>query len=239
MTTKRKIDFYFSFISLYTYIGYEAFETLVKKYDLEVTYKPIDLHAIFSVSGGLPVSKRPPQRQAYRFVEMQRWAITRNIPLVLKPKHHPSDPVIGHRMLIAAMAKNLDVQEFIRNALKILWVDNLDIKDSKVMVGVANKSGLDGEQLLKDSESPEIDAEVNRLTAEAVKRQVFGTPFFFYKDEPFSINKTISHIRILFCEYKLQRTPQNPQLADGQFCPYCQNRRSHHSLRGRRNQTSI
>ena len=183
--TKRKIDFYFSFISLYTYIGFKAFEDLVKKFDLEVTYKPIDLHAIFSVSGGLPVTKRPPQRQAYRFVEMQRWAITRNIPLVLKPKYHPSDPVIGHRMLIAAIAKNLDVQKFIGNSLKILWVDDLDITDSKVMVDVANKSGLDGEQLLKDSASPEIDAEVNRLTEEAVKRQVFGTPFFFYRDEPF------------------------------------------------------
>jgi 2-hydroxychromene-2-carboxylate isomerase len=88
-------------------------------------------------------------------------------------------------MLIAAMAQNLDVQEFIRNALKILWVDDLDIKDSKVMMDVANKSGLDGEQLLKDSANQEIDSEVNRLTEEAVKRQVFGTPFFFYRDEPF------------------------------------------------------
>jgi 2-hydroxychromene-2-carboxylate isomerase len=185
MSTKRKLDFYFSFISLYTYIGYEAFEALVKKYDLEVTYKPIDLHAIFLASGGLPVSKRPPQRQAYRFVEMQRWAIARNIPLVLKPKHHPSDPAIGHRMLIAAMARNLDVREFIRNSLRILWVDDLDIKDSKVMVAVANKSGLDGELLLKDSTSQEIDIEINQLTVEAVERQVFGTPFFFYRDEPF------------------------------------------------------
>lgn len=185
MSTKRKLDFYFSFISLYTYIGYEAFEELIEKYDLEVSFKPIDLHAIFSASGGLPVTKRPPQRQAYRFVEMQRWAITRNIPLVLKPKHHPSDPVIGHRMLIAAMAKNLDVREFIRNSLKILWVDDLDIKDPQVMVDVANKSGLDGELLLQESANPEIDIEVNRLTTEAVDRQVFGTPFFFYRDEPF------------------------------------------------------
>lgn len=185
MSTKRQLDFYFSFISLYTYIGYEAFEALVQKYDLEVNYKPIDLHAVFSASGGLPVSKRPPQRQAYRFVEMQRWAITRNIPLVLKPKHHPSDPVIGHRMLISAMAKNLDVKEFIRNALKILWVDDLDIKDPKVMVDVANKSGLNGELLLRESNNPQIDIEIERLTVEAVERQVFGTPFFFYRDEPF------------------------------------------------------
>jgi 2-hydroxychromene-2-carboxylate isomerase len=185
MTQNRKIDFYFSFVSLYTYIGYEAFQDLVNRYNLEVSYKPIDLHAVFSAGGGLPVSKRPPQRQAYRFVEMQRWRLDRNIPLVLKPKHHPSDPVIGHRMLLAAIKEGSDVRQFIGNALKILWVDDLDIKDPKVMVRVANQSGLNGEELLEKSKDPAIQMDIDNLTQEAVSRQVFGTPFFFYRDEPF------------------------------------------------------
>ena len=185
MTTKRKIDFYFSFISLYTYIGFEAFQALVEKYDLEVSYKPIDLHAIFAAGGGLPVSKRPPQRQAYRFVEMQRWALTRQIPLVLKPKHHPSNPEIGHRMLLAAMAQGQDIRGFVHNALKILWVDDQNIEDPEIIVAAANRAGLDGYALLEQSKAPSIQVEVDRLTQEAVTRQVFGTPFFFYKDEPF------------------------------------------------------
>ena len=185
MNTKRKIDFYFSFISLYTYIGYEAFQALVQKYDLEVTYKPIDLHAIFTAGGGLPVSKRPPQRQAYRFVEMQRWAIARNIPLVLKPKHHPSNPEIGHRMLLAAMSNGEDIRQFVANALKILWVDDLNIEDPQVMVAAANRSDLDGHALLEQSKDPSIQLQIDRLTQEGVDRQVFGTPFFFYEDEPF------------------------------------------------------
>jgi 2-hydroxychromene-2-carboxylate isomerase len=185
MTQKRTIDFYFSFISLYTYIGYEAFQDLVNRYDLEVDYKPIDLHAVFSAGGGLPVSKRPPQRQAYRFVEMQRWRLARNIPLVLKPKHHPSDPVIGHRMLLAALKEGADVRQFVGNALKILWVNDLDIQDPKVMVQVANQSGLKGEVLLEKSQDAAIQTDIDSLTQEAVQRQVFGTPFFFYRDEPF------------------------------------------------------
>ena len=185
MNTKRKIDFYFSFISLYTYIGYEAFQALVQKYDLEVTYKPIDLHAIFTAGGGLPVSKRPPQKQAYRFVEMQRWAIARNIPLVLKPKHHPSNPEIGHRMLLAAMSNGEDIRQFVANALKILWVDDLNIEDPQVMVAAANRSDLDGHALLEQSKDPSIQLQIDRLTQEGVDRQVFGTPFFFYEDEPF------------------------------------------------------
>jgi 2-hydroxychromene-2-carboxylate isomerase len=185
MTQKRTIDFYFSFVSLYTYIGYEAFQELVNRYDLEVNYKPIDLHAVFSAGGGLPVSKRPPQRQAYRFVEMQRWRLDRNIPLVLKPKHHPSDPVIGHRMLLAALKEGSDVRQFVGNALKILWVNDLDIQDPKVMVQVANQSGLKGDELLEKSNGAAIQADIDSLTQEAVQRQVFGTPFFFYRDEPF------------------------------------------------------
>jgi 2-hydroxychromene-2-carboxylate isomerase len=185
MTQKRTIDFYFSFVSLYTYIGYDAFQDLVNRYNLEVNYKPIDLHAVFSAGGGLPVSKRPPQRQAYRFVEMQRWRLDRNIPLVLKPKHHPSDPVIGHRMLLAAIKEGSDVRQFVGNALKILWVDDLDIQDPKVMVQVANQSGLKGDELLEKSKDPAIQVDIDNLTQEAVKRQVFGTPFFFYRDEPF------------------------------------------------------
>ena len=185
MTQKRTIDFYFSFISLYTYIGYEAFQDLVNRHDLDVNYKPIDLHAVFSAGGGLPVSKRPPQRQAYRFVEMQRWRLARNIPLVLKPKHHPSDPVIGHRMLLAALKEGSDVRQFVGNALKILWVNDLDIQDPKIMVQVANQSGLKGDALLEKSHDAAIQADIDSLTQEAVERQVFGTPFFFYRDEPF------------------------------------------------------
>jgi 2-hydroxychromene-2-carboxylate isomerase len=185
MTQKRTIDFYFSFISLYTYIGYEAFQDLVNRYDLEVNYKPIDLHAVFSAGGGLPVSKRPPQRQAYRFVEMQRWRLARNIPLVLKPKHHPSDPVIGHRMLLAALKEGADVRQFVGNALKILWVNDSDIQDPEVMVQVANESGLKGDALLEKSHDAAIQTDIDSLTQEAVQRQVFGTPFFFYRDEPF------------------------------------------------------
>jgi 2-hydroxychromene-2-carboxylate isomerase len=181
----RRLDFYFSFASLWTYIGFQALEDLLQRQGLDVVYKPIDLHAIFKAGGGLPVKQRPPQRQAYRFVEMQRWRDIRGIPLVLKPQHHPSNPEIGHRMLLAALAQGQDVRAFVRHALRVLWVDDADAEDAAVMVKVADRSGLDGAALLSACHDPAILAEEQRLTLEAVERQVFGTPFFFYRDEPF------------------------------------------------------
>jgi 2-hydroxychromene-2-carboxylate isomerase len=185
LSSEKTIDFYFSFISLYTYIGYEAFQDLAKRHNLKINYKPIDLHEIFQLSGGLPVSRRPPQRQSYRLVEMQRWSHTRGIPLVLKPKHHPSDPKIGHRMLLAALENNQHVVEFIGNALNILWVDDQNIEDHQIIIAAANKAGLDGEALYQQSLNPKYIDQLNLITKEAFERQVFGTPFFIYRNEPF------------------------------------------------------
>jgi 2-hydroxychromene-2-carboxylate isomerase len=116
---------------------------------------------------------------------MQRWRDIRGIPLVLKPKHHPSNPEIGHRMLLAALAKGQDVTQFVQNALKVLWVDDANIEDPEVMVAVADRSGLDGARLLEESDQPAYHAEEQRLTDEAVDRQIFGTPFYLYRGEPF------------------------------------------------------
>ncbi len=185
MSKKKVVDFYFSFVSLYTYIGYEAFQDLVQRLDLEVNYKPIDLHAIFTASGGLPVSKRPPQRQSYRLVEMQRWALIRNIPLVLKPKYHPCSAEIGHRMLLAAIANQQDIKDFVGNALKVLWVDDLNLADPDVMIAVANRSGLNGPGLYEQSKAGSITEKMNALTQEGLEKQVFGTPFFICEGEPF------------------------------------------------------
>ena len=102
----RRVEFYFSFLSLYSYQR------------LAVDYKPVDLMAAFAETGGLPVAQRAPARQAYRFVEMQRWRLARGIPLVLRPKFYPADPSVGHRMFLAARRDGRDVAGFAVRALR-------------------------------------------------------------------------------------------------------------------------
>jgi 2-hydroxychromene-2-carboxylate isomerase len=51
----KTVDSYFSFISLWSYIGSLAFADLVRRHGLRVYYKPIDLMAVSAASGGLPV----------------------------------------------------------------------------------------------------------------------------------------------------------------------------------------
>ncbi|KAJ5736462.1 uncharacterized protein N7483_001587 [Penicillium malachiteum] len=184
------IEFYFSFVSLWSYIGSRRFQQLVKKTNAQVIYKPIDLLYTFSISGGLPVKQRAPQRLAYRFVEMQRWRQIRNIPLVLQPKFYPADPSLAHRVLLAAIKEQGNdsprVNEFAHKGLEAVWARELEVASAEVIVQLANEAGLDGKNLLEQAQAEEeLREKEEYLTEEANERQVFGAPFYFYRDEPF------------------------------------------------------
>jgi 2-hydroxychromene-2-carboxylate isomerase len=186
MTEQRPVvEYYFSFISLWSYIGSLVFQDLVRRHDVHVDFKPIDLMAVFAAGGGKPVRQRPPQRQAYRLVEMERWKRIRGIPLVTWPKFYPADPSLGHRMLLAAVRERKDVTAFAHAGLKAVWADELNVEDAETLVNLANASGLDGEDLLAQAAEAELVMLEASLTGEAVNRKLFGAPFYLYRCEPF------------------------------------------------------
>ncbi|CAI7610390.1 unnamed protein product [Penicillium bialowiezense] len=178
MATRPVIEFYFSFISLWSYIGSRRFQQLAKQTNAQIVYKPIDLLHIFSISGGLPVKQRSEQRQAYRLLEMERWRKIRDIPIVQQPKFYPADPSLAHRVLLAAIEE--------KGADKAVWARELDIADRGTIIQLADESGLEGARLLKRAESESYLAKQEAdLVEEAELRNVFGAPFYILNGESF------------------------------------------------------
>ena len=183
--SKPRVEYFFSFLSLWSYVGSLKFQAIVQRHEVEVVYKPIDLLAIFAAGGGKPVKQRALPRQAYRLVEMQRWRRIHGIPLVLHPRYYPADPALAHRVILAALVEGRDVEAFVHAGLRAVWADELDIADDATIVRLADQSGLDGERLLAAAADPALHERQDALTREAIARQVFGAPFYFYRDEPF------------------------------------------------------
>ena len=180
MTEQRPtVEYYFSFISLWSYIGSLVFQDIARRHKVRVEFKPIDLLAVFAAGGGKPVRERAPQRQAYRLVEMERWKRIRDIPLVTWPKFYPADPSLGHRMVLAAIREGGDVTAFAHAGLKAVWADELNVEDPAALVSLANASGLDGPRLLAQATDRAMIAREASLTQEAIERQLFGAPFYF------------------------------------------------------------
>jgi 2-hydroxychromene-2-carboxylate isomerase len=145
---------------------------------------------LFSISGGLPVKQRSVQRQAYRLVEMERWCQIRKIPIVQHPTFYPANPSLTHRVLLAAIEEagheSEAVQEFARKGLETVWANEGDVAEPATIIKLADAAGLEGSRLLRKAETERGPADrETALTEEARLRQVFGAPFYFYRNEPF------------------------------------------------------
>src|ERR1700704_3220080 len=89
-------------MSPWTYLGHGRFTEIALRRGASIAPKPVDYGRIFTLSGGLPVAKRPAQRQAYRLVELERWRRHLDVPLNIQPKYFPYDPRLASLVILCA-----------------------------------------------------------------------------------------------------------------------------------------
>ena len=182
----KTIDYYFSPVSPWTYLGHARFADIAKRHGAAINAKPVDYGKIFPVSGGLPVAKRAPQRQAYRFVELKRWQQFLGVPLTLEPKFFPYDSSLAARLIIAAAGKDGDSAMRLAGAiLKACWAENRNMADEAELAKVCQDQGLESRGLIAAAKSDDSQKRFDELTEEAIGLQVFGAPTYVYKGELF------------------------------------------------------
>lgn len=180
-------EYFFAPQSPWAYLGHERFVALARKYGAQVEIKPCDLGRVFNVSGGLPLAKRPPQRQAYRLVELKRWSDFLHIPLNPQPKFFPVPPDSAAKLIIATrLAHGTDAALQVTGAImRALWAEDKNIADTATLAAIVFDCGHDGNALLKSAETASVQGEYDRFTDEAIAANVFGSPWYIVDGEPF------------------------------------------------------
>ena len=79
----KRIEYYLSLNSPWSYLGGERLKRIAAAAGAEVEVLPMKLGEVFGKTGGVPLPQRPPERQAYRLVELQRWRDHLGIPILL------------------------------------------------------------------------------------------------------------------------------------------------------------
>jgi 2-hydroxychromene-2-carboxylate isomerase len=180
------VDYYVSPISPWTYLGHEALVALAKQHRAPVAVKPIDLGRVFPVSGGLPLAKRAPQRQAYRLVELKRWSAHRGIALNLTPKHFPAPADPASLWIVAAAQDDQEAGLRLLGAIgRAYWADERDIGAADTLRAIAAEAGLDAGALTERAAAPDTRMHYDTLTQEAIDRGVFGVPTYVLRGEMF------------------------------------------------------
>ena len=180
---ERTIDYYFTPLSPWTYLGHERLGAIALRHGARVLCKPADYGKIFAASGGLPLAKRPPQRQAYRLVELERWRRFLDIPLNLHPAFFPVPAELASRLILAA--PEVALFRLAGALLRAVWAEERNIADGPTLARICAENELDGPRLLHAAQSAATAERYDALTQEAILRQVFGAPTYIYRDEPF------------------------------------------------------
>lgn len=187
MTT---VDYYFTPVSPWAYLGHARFARLLQDTGAAVQVRPVDYGAIFPVSGGLPLAKRAPQRQAYRLAELQRFSQHLGVALHPQPRHFPVAGDPASRLIIAldqargAMAA-LDLAHRVGRAI---WAEERDVADPAVLATLLDEAGHDGNTraaLMSASASDDVAARYAGYTQQAIAAGVFGAPSYVIDGEIF------------------------------------------------------
>jgi 2-hydroxychromene-2-carboxylate isomerase len=182
----KSIDYYLSPMSPWTYLGHARFAAIAKRHGAGINVKPVDYSKIFPVSGGLPLSKRAPQRQAYRLAELARWRDHLGVPLTVQPKFFPYESNLASRLIVAADGRGSDAGLRLAGAiLKACWAEERNMADESELATVVREQGLEPRALMVAAKSDELQARYDELTGEAIELQVFGAPTYVYKNQLF------------------------------------------------------
>jgi 2-hydroxychromene-2-carboxylate isomerase len=183
----KTIQYFFAPHSPWAYLGHERLLKLGAQYGAMIEPKPVDLGAVFSETGGLPLAKRPPARQAYRLQELKRWSDFAGLPLNLHPKFFPVDPVPAALLLVAARAeKGADQALALAGAvMRAVWVEEQNIADAATLARLAGDTGFDGAALVAAAQEPAARQTLEGFTKEALGAGVFGSPWYMVDGQGF------------------------------------------------------
>ena len=196
---QKSIDYYFSLVSPWSYLGHERLVKMAKQYDTKITIWPVDFSIIFPSTGGIPLPKRSEQRKAYRMQELRRWRNHAQVDLNLEPLHFPVSDKLAATMVVNL--RKQDAQKAIQLAgacLRACWLEERDISDADTLLAIAKENNLDGSVLLANSAG--AIEERTQDSIKAVELGVFGAPSYRFDEQLFW-----GQDRLDFLEKELQK----------------------------------
>ena len=181
------IDYYLAPQSPWTYFGHARLLQMAKQAGATVRIMPVDLGGqIFPATGGLPVGQRPPQRQAYRLAELQRFSHFLQMPFNLKPKFFPVAGDDAARLIIA-----VDQHDGVDAAMKVcgavlaaVWVQERDIADASVLQAILQEQDIAADRW-QAALAPAAQDAYMAYTRKAMDAGVFGAPSYVVDGEIF------------------------------------------------------
>ena len=177
----KSIDFYFDFISPYSYLAHKKINSMKENISIIFNYKPI-------LVGGLHNLQRI---IAPAFIKPKLKHMISDCTLIAKKNDFDfiwnlKFPINSLDIMRGYLFINEDLKELYLNIIfNAYWKDNLDISNDEILKNILKKNKINLDSFYIGIKDHKIKDELKNITREAYHKEIFGVPTFVVNNKIF------------------------------------------------------
>ena len=180
----KKIDFYFSIGSTYTYLTITRILDVEKKHGVKFNWKPFSVRAIMKEMNNIPFPKEKINKVNYMWRDIERRAEGYGF-FAKTPVPYPlSEFDLANQIAILGLDKGWGI-DYVRLTYKKWFQEGKEPAIDPSISEVCNELNLNKDEIIANAKDQEIEKKYLSNTESARNNKIFGSPSFISKNEVF------------------------------------------------------
>ena len=174
----KSIDFYFDFISPYSYLAHKKIKKLK---EINFKYMPVLVGGLHNLQGITPPAFIKPKLK-HMISDCNLIAEKDKSDFIWNSKF----PINSLNIMRGYIFINNDVKDSYLNFIfDAYWKNNLDTSNEKVLMSILEKCKINSNDFFDGIKEPKIKNELKTVTQAAHDREIFGAPTFVVNNKIF------------------------------------------------------
>ena len=177
----KSIDFYFDFISPYSYLAYQKIRYLNNNKKININYKPILLGGLHKL-GGIT----QPAFNKHKLKNMKNDCELVAKKNKIKFQWNIKFPINSLYLMRGYLViDDKFKKKYLELCFDSYWKDNINISNKKNLIKILEISGVNKNNFFKNIKDIKIKEKLKQLTTLAFKKNIFGAPTFIVNKKIF------------------------------------------------------
>ena len=173
----KTLDFYFDFVSPYSYLAMTQLPKALAAYDVDINYKPVFLGALHHAQE-MPSPAFIPNKAKWIHRDCHLWADHYQVPMSW-PKQFPFNTIFLLRACLYIQQTQADkVPYFVEQTFNAIWQDGLDVNNEQAVAEHFIRLGFDVNDILAGCQQANIKDGLKQTVTDAHELGLFGVPAF-------------------------------------------------------------
>ena len=177
----KSIDFYFDFISPYSYLAHKKIKVIQTKNKIVFNYKPIFVGGLHNLQGiTAPAFIKP--KLKHMVSDCNLIAAKDNFEFLWNSKF----PLNSLNIMRGYIFINKNIKDLYLNIMfEAYWKDNLDISNEEVLSTLLKKCKINFDSFLEGIKDTKIKEKLKNATQKAHDKEIFGAPTYVVNNKIF------------------------------------------------------